>query len=189
VSTDWHADPGRVGALRFDGGSLSLNLVATVGRRFGDPVERLGSVERVQEWLAGVGLDTRDAPTDDDAARLRALREQLDALFRAAVAGEPPPAAALADVNAAVRAGVPRLSDDLALAPASLDAVLSLIAVDAVRILAGAERGDLHACEADDCRMLYLVRGRRARRWCSSERCGNRVRVAAHRARVRSTTA
>jgi predicted RNA-binding Zn ribbon-like protein len=60
----------------------------------------------------------------------------------------------------------------------------ALVAADAIRIVTGHERGDLRVCNADDCRMLYLAHGRRARRWCSSERCGNRSRVAAHRARA-----
>jgi len=160
--------------LRFDAGSLSLNLVATVGRRFGDPIDRLGSDERLHEWLAGVGL----AGVEVELARLRRLREYLDALFRAAHAGEPAPADALAAVNAA---GAPQLSAGLTLA----GTVEALVAADAIRILAGAERADLRVCAADDCRMLYLAQGRRERRWCSSERCGNRSRVAAHRARAR----
>jgi predicted RNA-binding Zn ribbon-like protein len=123
-----------VDELRFDAGSVSLNLVATVGRRFGAPVERLHSEARLVEWLAGVGLAGSRADLDG----LRALREHLDALFRAALAGDPPPAAA-----------------------------------------------SLRVCAADDCRMLYLARDGRERRWCSSERCGNRSRVAAHRARAR----
>ena len=181
-----------VGTLRFDAGSLSLNLVATVGRRFGEPVERLTSVERLRDWLSGVGLDVSGAATEEDLARVRRLREHLDQLFRSVLAGRRTPATVLVQVNAAVSSCVPQLSTmptGLALArPAAragaLDSVLALIAADAVRIVAGSDRLDLRVCEADDCRMLYLAHGRRARRWCSSERCGNRSRVAAHRARV-----
>lgn len=183
---------GHVEALRFDAGSLSLDLVATVGRRFGKPVERLTTVERLREWLGGVGFESRRALTDADLARVRRLREDLDALFRSALAGERPPPSAVDRVNVCVARSVPRLSAahlDLA-QPATggdpLGPVLALVATDAIRILAGSERGDLRVCEAEDCRMLFLAYGRRARRWCSSERCGNRSRVAAHRARVRS---
>jgi predicted RNA-binding Zn ribbon-like protein len=171
----------QVDSLRFDAGSLSLNLVATLGRRFGDPVERLPSVERLREWLRAAGLDAE--VTGADLARVRRLRESLDELFRAALIGTRPPAGALADVNGAAASSAPRL-DGLALAGDGLDPVLALIAADAIRVVAGADRADLRACDADDCRMLYLSRGRRARRWCSSERCGNRLRVAAHRART-----
>ena len=180
-----------VDALRFDAGSLLLNLVATVGRRYGRAVERLGSRERLRDWLVGVGLETRRALTDEDLARVRRLREDLDELFRSVAAGKRPPAGAIERVNGVVASCVPRLTTTGAgLArpaggPDPLGPVLGLVAADAIRILAGVERGDLRVCEADDCRMLYLAHGRRARRWCSSERCGNRSRVASHRARVR----
>ncbi|MCT9144281.1 CGNR zinc finger domain-containing protein, partial [Streptomyces violarus] len=43
----------------------------------------------------------------------------------------------------------------------------------------------LRQCEGDNCPIVYLdtSRGRR-RRWCSSEVCGNRERVARHRRRA-----
>jgi predicted RNA-binding Zn ribbon-like protein len=174
----------QVQSLRFDAGSLSLNLVATVGRRFSRPVERLDSVERLRAWLAGVGLDVRAAPTTEDLARFHRLREDLHDLFRHAVSGTSPRAAVVDRVNEAA-AAFPRLSvAGDGLEPEALDGVIALIAADAVRILAGRDREELRVCEADDCRMLYLPHGRRARRWCSSEACGNRSRVAAHRARA-----
>ena len=181
-----------VATLRFDAGSLSLNLVATVARRFGEPLDRLHSLERLYDWLDGVGLTLSGSLSEDDLARVRSLREHLDELFRCALAGRRPLAAALERVNAAAAGAPPRLratGAGIALAqPAAggrtLDPALALIAADAIRILAGNERLDLRSCEADDCRMLYLAHGRHARRWCSSERCGNRSRVAAHRARA-----
>jgi predicted RNA-binding Zn ribbon-like protein len=171
-----------VHALRFDAGSLSLNLVATVGRRFGEPVERLSSVERLRDWLSGVGLEVSGRLTDEDVARVRCFREHLDELLRSALTGRRLSIDARAAVNRAVAVSVPQLSatrDGV-----SLDSAIALVAVDAIRIVASVERVDLRVCEADDCRMLYLGYGRRARRWCSSEHCGNRSRVAAHRARA-----
>ena len=181
-----------VGTLRFDAGSLSLNLVATVGRRFGEPVERLTSLERLRDWLGAVGMSVSPAPIEVDLARVRRFREHLDELFRDALAGTRPRPTVLARVNTAVATCVPRLRTTHAgvvLAPPrsgarALDPVIALIAADAIRIVSGSDRIALRACEADDCRMLYLAHGRRARRWCSSKHCGNRARVAAHRART-----
>jgi predicted RNA-binding Zn ribbon-like protein len=173
-------------ALRFDAGSLSLNLVATVGRRFGAPVERLGSVERLHEWLDGVGLRVDGDQTEEDLDRLRRLREDLHALFRAAVSGERPSGEAVSHVNAAAERG-PQLRETAdGLAPHGLEPLIALIAADAIRILGGSDREAIRVCDADDCSMLYLSRGERARRWCSSATCGNRSRVAAHRARSRA---
>lgn len=181
-------------AFRFDAGSLALNLVATVGRRFAEPVERLSSTERLGQWLRGAGLDPSIEPAAEDLARFRRFREDLHTLFRHAVSGSRPPAAALARVNSAAvtYAAQLRATDagvELARSsspPRALDAVLGLIAADAVRILAGSDRNALRSCEAEDCGMLYLAHGGRARRWCSSAACGNRSRVAAHRARGRA---
>jgi predicted RNA-binding Zn ribbon-like protein len=178
-----------VGALRFDAGSLALNLVATVGRRYGESLERLDSVPRLRDWLAGVGLpDIR--VSEDDLAASRELREHLEILFRSAVTSKRPPRLSVEHVNAVGALASPALRTSgsrLALATSSgsgFDSLRALIAQDAIRTLTGNERHDLRVCAADDCRMLYLSRGRRDRRWCSSGRCGNRSRVAAHRARA-----
>jgi predicted RNA-binding Zn ribbon-like protein len=179
-----------VGTLRFDAGSLSLNLLATVARRYGEPLERLDSLARLRDWLHGVGLPLSASLSEDDLARLRELREHLNELFRSMLASRRPRRAAVAYVNAVAANAAPELRSTrsgvaLALSKSGpLDPILALIASDAIRILAGSDRLDLRVCAADDCRMLYLASGRRARRWCSSERCGNRSRVAAHRARA-----
>jgi predicted RNA-binding Zn ribbon-like protein len=167
-----------------------LNLVATVGRRYGAPLERLDSLARLDEWLSGVGLSPARRPSEEDLAELRELREHLETLFRHAVDTTQPPRATVEHVNtvAALAPAALRSSrSGVTLAPSpsrTLDRIRALIAQDAIRILACSERHDLSVCDADDCRMLYLARGRRARRWCSSDRCGNRSRVAAHRARA-----
>ncbi|MFB6619896.1 CGNR zinc finger domain-containing protein [Streptomyces sp. NPDC085524] len=65
-------------------------------------------------------------------------------------------------------------------------ALLAAVARDAVELLT--DPGDLallRACAGDGCARVYLdtSRGHR-RRWCSSELCGNRERVARHRRRA-----
>ncbi|MFG2758671.1 CGNR zinc finger domain-containing protein [Streptomyces wuyuanensis] len=65
-------------------------------------------------------------------------------------------------------------------------ALLAAVARDAVELLTDSvARTRLRRCEGDNCRRVYLdtSRGRR-RRWCSSEVCGNRERVARHRRRA-----
>ncbi|MEU4684731.1 CGNR zinc finger domain-containing protein [Streptomyces xinghaiensis] len=69
-------------------------------------------------------------------------------------------------------------------------ALLSDVARDAIRLLTDpVARGRLRECEGDSCSRVYLdtSRGRR-RRWCSSEICGNRERVARHRRRSTART-
>ncbi|MCZ4100324.1 CGNR zinc finger domain-containing protein, partial [Streptomyces sp. H39-C1] len=64
--------------------------------------------------------------------------------------------------------------------------LLAAVARDAVELLTDpAARAQLRQCEGESCSLVYLdaSRGRR-RRWCSSEICGNRERVARHRRRA-----
>jgi predicted RNA-binding Zn ribbon-like protein len=179
-----------VGELRFDGGSLALNLIATVGRRFGTPVERLTDPGRLDAWIGGVGL--RVAPriaNENDLASVRQFREQLSDLVRAAFVGHTPPPAALAAVNQAAATRI-----ELRPAPGGVGLVLppgtgladmltALVARDAILLLSGPTRCQVAECAAPDCRMLFLRASARPRAWCSSAHCGNRSRVAAHHAR------
>ncbi len=103
--------------------------------------------------------------------------------------------AALARVNDLARAAPPALravrSEDGTLVselaePPECAALLAAVARDAVELLTDpVARAGLRQCEGDNCPIVYLdtSRGRR-RRWCSSEVCGNRERVARHRRRA-----
>jgi predicted RNA-binding Zn ribbon-like protein len=74
----------------------------------------------------------------------------------------------------------------LAAAPQDPAGLLAAVARDAVELLTDpVARTQLRACEGENCTLVYLdtSRGRR-RRWCSSEICGNRERVARHRRRT-----
>lgn len=70
--------------------------------------------------------------------------------------------------------------------PPQCAALLGALARDAVELLTDpVARAGLRQCEGDNCPILYVdtSRGHR-RRWCSSEVCGNRERVARHRRRA-----
>lgn len=184
---------------RFDSGRICLDLVAT-----GEPpprgavrADRLDRAERLERWLVAAGLVPEGAtPVGADAGwvgRFADLREGIAQLVRAEIEGHDADAA-LERVNA-LAAGAPpgirAVRDEdgglvrvLSTEPAC-DALLSAVARDAVELLTDpAARARLRQCDGDRCRRVYLdtSRGRR-RRWCSSEVCGNRERVARHRHR------
>ncbi|MFG1805860.1 CGNR zinc finger domain-containing protein [Streptomyces sp. NPDC049040] len=186
-----------MGELRFDGGRVCLDLVAT---RMARPVgERLDRVERVVDWVYGTGLVPRGTPVaaDQDWARgLKDLRRHLEALVAAQLAGTAPPPEAVAGLNEAAQAAAPPapravVGDDGALtralaAPLDAAGLLAAVARDAVDLFTDPlARSQLRRCEGENCALVYLdtSRGRR-RRWCSSEVCGNRERVARHRRRT-----
>ncbi|BBC33599.1 hypothetical protein SGFS_048930 [Streptomyces graminofaciens] len=71
-------------------------------------------------------------------------------------------------------------------APPTCPALLAVLARDTVELLTDPTAyASLRRCAGDNCPLVYVdtSRGRR-RRWCSSEVCGNRERVARHRRRT-----
>ncbi len=180
--------------LRFDTGRSCLDLVAT-----NHPVERLDSVRRLRAWLTGAGLLPTGAPLRGaDPDWLTAFRE-LRAHVAELVLGEIEHRPADTRSGARQRAGrrrAPGPPPPVRAADGTLDRALRddpacarcspAVARDAVDLLTR-PRGPRPAApvRGDNCPLVYLdtSRGRR-RRWCSSEVCGNRERVARHRRRV-----
>ena len=61
---------------------------------------------------------------------------------------------------------------------------LATIARDAVTLFGEVGPGRIRECAADDCQLIFYDESRsNNRRWCSMQRCGNRSKVRAHRAR------
>ncbi|MFC9683274.1 CGNR zinc finger domain-containing protein [Streptomyces sp. NPDC056948] len=181
--------------LRFDAGRICLDLLSTT-----HPEERLDSVAVLRAWITGSGLVPADTVlAHADTAWLAAFRELRDQVGRLVRGWSAPRARAydfaLARVNdlatpappapRAVRDGdgeLIRQLDD----PPDCAALLAAVARDTVDLLTDpVARAALRQCEGDNCPIVYLdtSRGRR-RRWCSSEVCGNRERVARHRRRA-----
>lgn len=178
--------------LRFDAGRICLDLLATT-----HPEERLDSTEVLCAWIVGSGLVPRGTSlVHADPSWLvgfRELRGWTDRLVR----GTPGTGydLALAHVNEAARAAPPApcavCAEDGTLVreldgPPGCAALLGAVARDAVELLTDpVARAAIRECEGDNCPIVYLdtSRGRR-RRWCSSEVCGNRERVARHRRRA-----
>jgi predicted RNA-binding Zn ribbon-like protein len=171
---------------RFDTGAIWLDLLATVGSAYGpDPVDRMDTVELLEQWLAQEGLAPSTGPGHDDVVSARELRELLRPLGLAAAAGRPADPAHVEALNTVLADDAPlRLTADLALAPpATAAAALSRIARQAAEHLAGPAAARLRTCDDHDCAMLFDdVTGRR--RWCSAAICGVRHRVRAHRSRA-----
>ncbi|MER5176852.1 ABATE domain-containing protein [Streptomyces sp. NPDC002896] len=178
---------------RFDAGRICLDLLATA-----HPEERLSSVERLRTWCAGAGLVPASTPLSEAEpswlAAFHELRFHVGQLVRGELDGRYA-GGALERVNALARWAPPapravRAEDGTLVRALHADpgstALLAAIARDAVELLTDpVARAGLRQCEGDNCPLIYLdtSRGRR-RRWCSSEACGNRERVARHRRRA-----
>jgi predicted RNA-binding Zn ribbon-like protein len=180
---------------RFDAGRICLDLLATT-----HPAERLDGAEALCAWIGGVGLVPEGTALGRaDASWLvgfRELRSHIGQLVRHPHAPDTSSYdRALRRVNELARAETPApcavrgpdggLTRALA-DPPTCAGLLAVVARDAVDLLTDpVARAAVRECEGDNCPLVYVdtSRGRR-RRWCSSEVCGNRERVARHRRRA-----
>ncbi|MZE73916.1 CGNR zinc finger domain-containing protein [Streptomyces sp. SID5789] len=186
----------RLRELRFDAGALSLNLVATVGRRPGVPVERMGDAARLDAWCRGLGVVPAEGQDPQETLRsLHALRAAAFDIASSALDGHRPRPGSVDLVNRLARTEppVPRLEPAagggwVAKGGRALtrEALLSLVARDLIDLVTDEARSSrLSACASEVCRMLFLDSGGgRPRKWCSMRRCGNRAKAAGHRSRA-----
>lgn len=182
------------------GGRPSLDLVNTQRERWRRRVETLCTTGDLAGWLAAAGL--MQAPPArvprtvlDDA---RALREAIDGLVVAAVAGRPADAAAIALVDdwlvfAGTRPqlrlgpdGMPVLGERAA--ADSPRRALGVVALDAATMVGTPEtRARIRICGAEDCSARFYDRSPAGRRrWCSMRTCGNVAKARRHRERARA---
>ncbi|WP_228989877.1 ABATE domain-containing protein [Streptomyces sp. DH8] len=199
-------------SFRFDPGALCLELLPTGGpgplayfevlRQPADLV-RWAEESRLPGGLgpeagpasgagegAGSGSGAALTVSAAEVADARTLRDALWRLVEARVRDASPGPHDLAALNdaAAHPPLTPRLTADgtWAWAPGGTGAgLLSTVARDAVDLFTGAYAHRIRVCGAHDCRLLFVDTSRPGRRrWCSMERCGNRHKVRAHRARL-----
>jgi predicted RNA-binding Zn ribbon-like protein len=153
-------------------------------------------LERLARWLGGSGLPVRAQPRRlrEAMPAFRDLRGLVQQIARRADRGEPPTRAQVAALNRVMRDGlhyhVLRATDDGAQFDMSqvgddLDQARSAIAGSLAHYLAEHDLDRLGVCASETCRWLFVDRspgGRR--RWCDMSTCGNRAKVARHRARM-----
>ena len=128
-----------------------------------------------------------------DVPALRAYRARLDAVVTACEAGDGPAAVRLINALLAETGAVPQVvSHDgrgphihvsRAAAPMA-DRLAAHLAMGLAGLLVAGESGRLRTCASPDCREVFFDESRnRSRRYCDSRTCGNRLHVAAYRAR------
>ncbi|MFJ8014855.1 CGNR zinc finger domain-containing protein [Streptomyces sp. NPDC096339] len=200
-------------AFPFIGGRPCLDFVATLGKRYTAPFERLTDPDALGRWIGEAGLRVERAGgegvrvTAAELGAARELRESIHRVLRAAMGGGEP-GAATPDAGDLVRineaAARPDLAPRLALAGAGAGwavrndaggasarhdarAAMATVARDAVLLIGGSLVARVKECENPDCSLLFLDDSQaRRRRWCSMERCGNLAKVAGYRARSRT---
>jgi predicted RNA-binding Zn ribbon-like protein len=172
----------------------ALDFAATLRARRSRRFEMFAAPDRLDAWYVESGLVDAVAPrcTPADVEHAKAVREAVYALVQARRRGEPYPEAELAAVNAAALhpAAAPRLTAEGRRTEATPEGALSLVARQAVELLAGPDVPLLKECGNPECTRVYVDRSRGMRRhWCGMESCGNKIKAAAYRARRKSAAA
>ncbi len=196
VATISHVTTPYAGPLRDE--PLAIELHNTIYAANATAIDGLADSANAAAWIDALadrlpegGSTPRRPPARDELVALRtAVREALVAT----ISGEQVPRAALEAINAfSARAprspaavwqprGGPLAVSDVHGATRA-DVILAALAADAIDLLTGPHRGDLRACGAPGCVLMFLKDHPR-RAWCSNA-CGNRARQARHYARAR----
>jgi predicted RNA-binding Zn ribbon-like protein len=162
----------------------------------GDDEERLGELDALRAFVEQYGISEVGELRATDLAAVRALRSRFRQVF---LVGKQRAAADLVNSIVAEARTTPRLTDHDGydwhvhfFAPGAT--LAEHLAADGgmalAFVLAAGELDRLRACAAPGCeRMLVDLSRNRSRRYCDSRTCGNRLHVAAYRARRRVAAA
>ncbi len=175
----------------FDSGALAIDFAYTGGLAKRPEWEQWHSPDDLAGWLAGRFPEVPVGVGERDLLDARALR---DAIARAVLAGSDNRAPAPDDIDVInLFAATPDIPPALVggtrqagRTTARVGQVLSLLAREAVALFADDQRERIRECAASDCEIVFYDESRsNNRRWCSMQRCGNRAKVRAHRAKER----
>ena len=179
-------------SFHFDAGALCLDFAHTGGEGPYAVFETLHEPADLADWLAEPPLDAvvTVPVTGRELAAAKALRQAIWEAAHAMADGTPVAASSIAVINQAASAAplVPALTsgaDDATwAAPVRATAALSTMAREMIELLAGPLASRIRECASDDCPLVFVDSSRPgARRWCAMERCGNRHKLRARRAR------
>lgn len=179
----------------FDSGSLALDFAYTGGLDRPDASQPVSDSAGLNEWLVDRFPEVAPTAGERELRDASALRSAIGRLARHASRGEPlaPDDVDVVNLFAAtpdIPPVLPGGGRQAGRTNARPHQALGSVARDAVRLFGPGADGRIRECSADDCELVYLDTSRSGnRRWCSMQRCGNRAKVRAHRARAGARTA
>ena len=174
---------------------LATSFTGTLSERHGDTVERIPTPNRLVDWLAVSGLAVESCTTAQ-LERAWELREAIHAAATAAARRDPLPVAAVQIINDCSTQGrasavlTPEGHRQWRLgSTSSVEDALSVVAADAISIIAGERDGKLALCASPTCEAAFFDTSQsRTRRWCDMNTCGNRQKKARFHANKRKAT-
>jgi predicted RNA-binding Zn ribbon-like protein len=154
--------------------------------------EGLRQVADVQEFGRRYAFRGKDAQPQD-VARLRAYRARLDAVVSSCEAGDEDTAIDMLNALLAQTGAVPQVVAHDGRGPhvhvsrpaaPMADRIAAHLAMGLAELLVAGESTRVRSCQSPTCRDVFVDLSRnRSRRYCDSRTCGNRLHVAAYRAR------
>jgi predicted RNA-binding Zn ribbon-like protein len=175
-------------------GRLCLDFAQTGDMGWGHRYERLTVPSELQRWLSLSPLILpRVKISKEDLQRAKLLRGAIWRVAEALLAGATPRPSDIHLINRT--AGQPNLVKELEPEAKSMRwrhptaaGALGTIAQDAVVLFGDPiQRARLRRCENSPCRVIFYDDSRPGlRRWCASNRCGDRVRARHFRQRMKS---
>lgn len=180
------------GSFWFDAGAVCLDFAHTGGEGPYAVFESLHRPADLATWLASpplaVVVTTPVSPAELTAAKT--LRQAIWETAHARADGRDLPTAAVAAINRAATAAPlrPALDAEGTTAtwapPVRATQALSTMAREMIDLLSGPLAARIRECASDNCPLVFVDTSRPgARRWCAMERCGNRNKLQALRAR------
>jgi predicted RNA-binding Zn ribbon-like protein len=177
--------------FQYGAGSLCLDFAGTLESQGAQNVDLLSSPERLEEWLRGPELPLPvGGLTDEDLSVAHALRDAIDKVARAHIAGTPAATVDVRCINSFAQHPTPVFllqsggRSRTVVEESGIDATLSVIARDAVHLLTGFDSHRLRQCARVGCSTLFFDRSPSGRRrWCSMKGCGEMVASASYRKR------
>jgi predicted RNA-binding Zn ribbon-like protein len=169
-----------------------VELINTGRSAAGDGLAKLADLQEMADRYAFAGVPGKAA----DLGRVRQHRARLDSIVASCEAGDE--AAAIDEINALLsETGAspqivahdgrgPHLHVSRPTAPLA-DRIAAHFAMGLAWLVVAGEAGRIRSCESPTCRAVFVDFSKnRSRRYCDSRTCGNRLHVAAYRARKQS---
>ena len=171
------------------GNVLATSFTGTLTERHGTSVERIPTPQRLVDWLEVNGLAV-DSCTTAQLDLAWELRESIHVAATAAALGDALPAPAVHVINDCSAQGraaaylTPEGERQWRLSSASCaEDALSVIAADAISMIAGERDGRLALCASPTCQAAFFDTSQsRTRKWCDMNTCGNRQKKARFKA-------
>ncbi|MFI6047885.1 CGNR zinc finger domain-containing protein [Nocardia sp. NPDC051321] len=176
------------------GSVLATSFTGTLSERHGTAVERIPTPQRLIDWLTVNGLAV-DSCTTAQLELARELRESIHTVATAAAIRDALPESAVQVINDRSVQGraaailTPEGNRRWRLGSASrVEDALSVIAADAISIIAGERDGRLALCASPTCQAAFFDTSQsRTRKWCDMNTCGNRQKKARFNANQRKS--